>query len=193
MKTARTFWLFFFFFWTAVLSAQENQEQNWNIFRGSGGLGLHPGSSLPVQWDESIFVTSAIDSLQKGFVVAIDAMDGGILWKKEFELLALSHEGEIRWQSEFEGIHARHGGGSSLVLSEKAVIFTREQEEESPFTGSWVAVDKETGQTLWEIERTASRRNSFSTPLMCKHGMVFRSFTRLRLLPTGNHPNPQIP
>ena len=52
------------------------------------------------------------------------------------------------------------------MLTDKHVIFTREQEEGSSFNSSWVAVNKQTGETAWELERETCTRNSFSTPLL---------------------------
>ena len=102
---------------------------------------------------------------------AVDATQLYVIWyaKEKTTLTAMSHEGEVRWQSEFQGIEAQHGGGSSLVLTEKNVVFTREQEEGSVFVSSWVAVDKTSGNTVWELEREISARNSFSTPIVVKN------------------------
>jgi len=221
---------------SVISSAQESRENSWTRFRGSDGMGVDTESGIPVQWDssayvweinvpgfghsspvvwdETIFVTSAVDSLKKGFLIAVNQQDGKILWQNEYSLseltmhkdnnlasstpavdasqvyvvwyakekitlMALSHEGEVHWQSEFDGIEARHGGGSSLVLTDQAVVFTREQEEDSSFDASWVAVDKKTGQTLWELDRKTSSRNSFSTPLLLTNSMqdTFLLFT----------------
>jgi len=46
------------------------------------------------------------------------------------------------------------------------VIFTREQEETSSLTSSWLAVDKKTGKVAWELERESAVGNSFSTPIL---------------------------
>ena len=162
------------------------------------------GHSSPVVWGSTIFVTSADDGQDLGYVMAVDEQDGKIRWQKEFQvgdltmhvdnnlasvtpavdesqlyviwytrektrLIALSHEGELQWNSEFGGIEAKHGGGSSLTLAGKNVIFTREQEEGSSFRSTWVAVDKTTGKTAWELEREISQRNSFSTPILVRN------------------------
>jgi hypothetical protein len=97
---------------------------------------------------------------------AVDLSHVYVIWyaKEKITLTALSHEGDVQWQSEFDGIEARHGGGSSLMLTDQAVVFTREQEEGSQFAASWVAVEKSSGQILWELARESSSRNSFSTP-----------------------------
>jgi outer membrane protein assembly factor BamB len=99
---------------------------------------------------------------------AVDESQVYVIWysKEHTSLAALSHEGSLQWQAEFGGIEARHGGGSSLMLTDKYVIFTREQEETSSQKSSWVAVNKQTGKTAWELERESAARNSFSTPFL---------------------------
>jgi len=93
-----------------------------------------------------------------------------VWYSKELtRIAALSHDGTLQWQAEFGGIEARHGGGSSLMLTEKYVIFTREQEETSSLTSSWLAVDKKTGKVAWELERESAVGNSFSTPILVKN------------------------
>jgi outer membrane protein assembly factor BamB len=140
------------------------------------------GNASPVVWGNTIFVTSADDTLDTGYLTAVAEQDGNILWQKEFqvtdlslhannkldaatpavdalhvyviwyskektELTALDHNGNSQWQSEFGGIESRHGGGSSLLLTESHIVFTREQEDKSSLNSSWVAVDKRTGET----------------------------------------------
>jgi len=99
---------------------------------------------------------------------AVDESQVYVVWysKERTRLIAFSHEGALQWQAEFEGIEARHGGGNSLMLTETKVVFTREQEDSSSFRSSWVAVNKQTGETAWELERETCPRNSFSTPIL---------------------------
>lgn len=215
--------LFSFFFLAGSPSSSEYNNNQWTGFRGADGhgidtCGLAPtnwgesdyrwkitlpgtGHSTPVAWNHRIFVTSSDDLSDKGFVMAINEQNGGLLWQKELGisdlvmhkdnnlaapspavdesqvyviwystektiLTALSHEGELQWQSEYPGIEAKHGGGSSLALTDNYVVFTREQELGSQVNSSWLAVDKQSGETVWELERESSERNSFSTPIL---------------------------
>jgi outer membrane protein assembly factor BamB len=116
-------------------------------------------------------LTMHVDNNQASVTPAVDESQLYVIWYtgEKTRLIALSHQGELRWDSEFGGIEAKHGGGSSLVLTDKFVVFTREQEEGSSFRSSWVAVDKSTGNTAWELERDISQRNSFSTPQLVKN------------------------
>ena len=101
---------------------------------------------------------------------AVDESQVYVAWysKGSTSVSALTHEGTLQWQAEFDGIETRHGGGSSMMLSEKNVIFTLEQEEGSSFRSTWVAVNKLTGETAWVLERETCTRNSFSTPILVK-------------------------
>ena len=103
---------------------------------------------------------------------AVDESQVYTVWysKERTRLAALSHNGVLPWQAEFGGLEARHGGGSSLALTDKHVIFTREQEETSSQKSSWIAVDKQTGIVSWELERENAVGNSFSTPILV-HGL----------------------
>lgn len=226
MKKLRIQWLLAGLFVILDCAAQENQREAWTRFRGTDGSGIDPGRGVgedweatkfqwnielpgaghasPVVWGSRIFVTSADDAKDLGYVTAVDEQHGKILWQKEFgltdlemhednnlasctpavdesslfviwyarakiTLIALSHEGELQWQSEFPGIEARWGGGSSLVLTENSVVFTREQEAGSSYLSSWIGVDKLSGKTRWELERETCTRNSFSTPLLVQN------------------------
>lgn len=99
----------------------------------------------------------------------VDESQVYFIWysKEKTGLTALSHDGTLQWEAEFGGIEARHGGGSSLMQTDKFVVFTREQElEHSSLKSTWVAVNKCTGKTAWELERELAKANSFSTPLL---------------------------
>ncbi len=99
---------------------------------------------------------------------AVDESQLYTIWYSEerTSLVALSHDGILQWDTVFGGIEARHGGGSSLALTDKYVIFTREQEETSSQKSSWLAIDKRTGEIAWELERESAVGNSFSTPIL---------------------------
>lgn len=223
MKLKNNYLLYFIFSLLLTCSFPETGISQWTRFRGSHGEGIDSSASLqdtwdstdflwemklqgtgnasPVVWENIIFVTSADDENDLGYLVAVDGRVGKILWQKEFivtdislhennklaaaspvvdesqvyiiwytreitTLYALAHDGAIRWQAEFDGIEARHGGGSSLMLAGENVVFTREQEEGSSLKSSWVAVNKQTGKTAWELVRESAEANSFSTPLL---------------------------
>lgn len=98
----------------------------------------------------------------------VDESQVYFIWcsKEKTSLIALSHDGELKWETIFDGIISRHGGGNSLMLTDKYVLFTREQEDISALKGSWVAVEKHSGKVAWELERESVKANSFSTPIL---------------------------
>ena len=149
-----------------VTSADDARDMGYAM-----AIDEHEGKIL---WQKEFSVadlTMHLDNNLASSTPAVDESQLYVIWyaKEKATLSALTHEGEIQWQSEFGGIEARHGGGSSLVLTEKNVVFTREQEEGSSFKSSWVAVDKSTGKIAWELERESCTRNSFSSPLLVEN------------------------
>lgn len=124
-----------------------------------------------ILWQKEFIVTDLSLHNNNKLDAATPAVDGTqvyAIWysKEKTELIALDHSGNIQWKTEFGGIESRHGGGSSLMLTDKYVVFTREQEEGSSVSSSWVAVDKRTGKSVWELERESATANSFATPLL---------------------------
>ena len=110
MKTKTWFglgiWLLLFI--AANCHAQEAGTGAWTRFRGTDGMGMESrvdkqgnwdasqyqwdialpgvGHSSPVVWGSTIFVTSADDGQDLGHVMAVDELEGKILWQKEFEV-----------------------------------------------------------------------------------------------------------
>lgn len=101
---------------------------------------------------------------------AVDESQVYFIWyaRDKTKLTALAHDGSFKWEAEFSGIEGRHGGGNSLMLTDELVVFTREVEDFSSLKSSWLAVSKQTGETVWELERNSARANSFSTPFLLK-------------------------
>jgi len=97
----------------------------------------------------------------------VDADHVYALWPtpKETILVALDHDGEEIWQRTFGGVHCQHGAGGSPIVFEDIVVFTHEHEDSSKGNRSaWIAVDRKTGRTRWELERQTSPKTSYSTP-----------------------------
>jgi len=129
-----------------------------------------------ILWKKKFVVTDLALHENNNLAAASPAVDESrvyVIWhsKEKTELTALTHEGSVLWQTQFQGIESRHGGGSSLMLTDKYVIFTLEQEKEySTLKSSWVAANKKSGKTAWELERESPQNNSFGTPLLMKYG-----------------------
>ena len=150
------------------------------IFVTSGEVEKHIGHAFAVDgvdgrilWQKEFRVTDLkmhVDNTMATASPAVDATQVYFIWysKEKTTLTALAHDGTFHWEASFGGIESRHGGGSSLALTEKYVLFTREQEDSSSQKSSWVAVNKLTGKTAWELDRESAVANSFSTPLLVK-------------------------
>jgi len=113
---------------------------------------------------------------------AVDSEHVYALWttSKQTRLVALDHEGADIWQSTFAGVHCPHGAATSPIVVDDLVVFTREHERQGPNPSSWVAVDRKTGKTRWELERETSIKTAYSTPCLftpegCQPQLIFTS------------------
>jgi outer membrane protein assembly factor BamB len=123
---------------------------------------------------ESSMATYKINSKNSFASVSptVDANHVYVLWFSEEKsvLSALTHTGDKAWSSEFDGVYSRHGVGASPIVADELVIFTCEQEavKKGPFVSRWFAVDRNTGQVRWQLERNMVKSNSQSTPTVLR-------------------------
>jgi len=98
----------------------------------------------------------------------VDANHVYTIWysRESTFLVAMNHQGEEIWRTQFNGSYSRHGSASSPVVYGDLVVFTREQEGDSPYKSTWVAVDVNTGNIKWELERNKGYRFSLSSPCL---------------------------
>jgi outer membrane protein assembly factor BamB len=153
---------------------------------------LPPGHSSPVMNATTIWVT-AVDQ-EKLFVIAIDRATGKIQWRREvprgrkqelhksnsaaspsvvtdgrnayaffgdFGLVSYGPDGNERWRLPLGPFNNPMGAGASPILSGKLLLMSCDQEAGSYF----LAVDKDTGKTVYRIERPEFTRG-FSTPIL---------------------------
>jgi len=99
---------------------------------------------------------------------AVDAERVYALWTTPDRTLlaALDHDGKAVWQRTFAGVHCPHGEATSPIVAGELVVFTREHEGSGPGPSSWVAVDRKTGKTRWELPRRTSIKTAYSTPCL---------------------------
>jgi len=169
-------------------------DYNWKVSLPGGG------HSSPVLWDDKVFVTSGDQNKDYGYLLALRASDGKILWQKQYSLAsyrpnprnsyasatpavdadniyvlwptpketilaALDQDGGEIWKRTFEGVYCQHGAGGSPIVVDDIVVFTHEHENSTRDTPSaWIAVDRKTGRTRWELERQTGPKTSYSTP-----------------------------
>jgi outer membrane protein assembly factor BamB len=92
----------------AVLPAMVSKGQEWTRFRGPNGQGISDaetipvkwtekdynwkinlpggGHSSPVLWGEKLFITSGDQKTTHSIIIALNALDGAVLWQKEYTL-----------------------------------------------------------------------------------------------------------
>ena len=122
-----------------------------------------------VLWQKEYALTPYRMNRLNKFAVGTPVVDAGnlyVLWttSKETILEALDHDGERLWRRTFGGVHCRHGPAASPMLFDDIVVFTQEHEGSDKDDRSvWIAVDRKTGQTRWELERQTGQKTSYST------------------------------
>ncbi|MHC4241746.1 MAG: outer membrane protein assembly factor BamB family protein, partial [Planctomycetota bacterium] len=172
------------------------KDYNWKVSLPGGG------HSSPVLWGDKVFVTSGDQKTDYGYLLALRASDGKILWQKQYSLasyrpnprnsyaaatpvvdadyvyvlwptpketilIALDHDGREIWKRTFEGVYCQHGAGGSPIVFDDIVVFTHEHEKSTRDARSaWIAVDRKTGRTRWELERQTGPKTSYSTPCL---------------------------
>lgn len=96
---------------------------------------------------------------------AVDSQRVYVAWAtpQSVILKALDHQGRDVWTRDLGPFVSQHGFGSSPVLYQNLLIFSNSQQEEqlrgdkTPGKSTLVALDKQTGKTVWEIERRSVR------------------------------------
>ena len=124
----------------------------------------------------------------------VDADHVYVLWptQKETILVALDHQGNEIWKRDFGGVHSKHGPSISPIAYNDIIVLTHEHEDSDKDTQSaWIAVDRKTGQTHWNLQRQNSPKNSYSTPCVYtpKTGSAQLIFTSQAHGMTGVDPN----
>ena len=90
-----------------------------------------------------------------------------VIWPtpNELTVIALDHDGNEKWQKKFGPISSRHGPCVSPMLYGDLVIFTQEQEmNQQGLKSRWLALNRNDGQTRWEIPRDNGSHVSHATP-----------------------------
>ena len=98
---------------------------------------------------------------------AVDEKHVYVLWYSEDKTLlaALDHTGREIWSKDFGVTFTRHGPCASPILYKDLVIFTQEQNKNSKHPESkWIAVNKQTGQPQWTVNRDITNEVSYSVP-----------------------------
>lgn len=125
-----------------------------------------------VLWQKQYSLTLYRPNSRNSYATATPAVDADhvyVLWPtpKETILTALDHDGVEIWKRTFEGVYCQHGAGGSPIVFDDIVVFTHEHEKSTKDARSaWIAVDRKTGRTRWELERQTGPKTSYSTPCL---------------------------
>ncbi|MDH4240652.1 MAG: PQQ-like beta-propeller repeat protein [Phycisphaerae bacterium] len=136
-------------------------------------LGVSDGRVL---WQKEYALTKYRMNSSNSYATATPAVDGDrvyVLWatKDETILVAFDHDGEEIWRSTFEGVKCQHGPGISPIVVNDIVVFTHEHEKsDKQARSAWIAVDRKSGKTQWELERQTGPKTSYSTPCVFSFG-----------------------
>lgn len=89
---------------------------------------------------------------------------------------ATDHQGKERWAKSFPPVNTAHGPGGSTAVYGDLVVFSLEQEgaavtaDREGVRSFWYALDKNTGEIRWRLERDNSTHASSSTPCLYPSG-----------------------
>lgn len=133
-------------------------------------LALHVSDGREL-WRQEYMMSTYRMNVLNSYATATPAVDAEavyVLWPtaEKIILAAISHDGDEIWRRTFGGLHSQHGSGTSPIVFENIVVFTCEHEDSSRKDAKsfWVAVDKNTGRTCWELPRKTGPKTSYSTP-----------------------------
>lgn len=163
---------------------------------------LSPGHSSPVVVGERIFLTGERDG--KLLTFGLDRETGKVLWEQPapFEkleeihaigshaqctpaadaervvvffgssgMLCYDHDGRLLWNRPMGPFVNTFGAGSSPLIVDDYVILGQDHDQQSFL----MALDKETGQTVWTVDRSEFPRN-YCTPV------IWRSLDRKQIV-----------
>lgn len=124
-----------------------------------------------VLWQKQYTLTAYRMNQRNGYAAATPAADADhvyTVWatSEQTLLIGFEHDGTEIWERTFAGVKSQHGPCSSPIVFEDIVVFTHEQENTSDKTACsfWIAVDRRTGRTRWELPRQTGSKTSYSTP-----------------------------
>jgi hypothetical protein len=135
----------------------------------TGGIVLTLDSGTgAVLWQKQYKLTPYRFHNDNSYAAATPVVDADfvyVLWQtaEETILAALDHSGKEIWRRNLPGIHSQFGPGTSPIIFGDEVVLTHEQEGDETHASTWIALDRQTGQTRWSRQRRNSE-TSCSTP-----------------------------
>jgi outer membrane protein assembly factor BamB len=155
------------------------------------------GHSSPCIWGNSIFITGCSGKVLE--TICLDRGDGKIRWRQtvevkelekthsmnshasptpvcdgkrvyvyfgSFGLLAYDFDGKEIWRKPLPIPDIKDGTGASPILANDMLVIQCEQAKAAYV----LAVNRDTGETVWQHDRGDKKFNGFCTPVLWKHG-----------------------
>jgi outer membrane protein assembly factor BamB len=115
-------------------------------------------------WEKKLQSVKYLHHKFNSFASATPCVDADNLYvnwttKASNDLLCFDHDGKLRWRRDFGGYETQHGNGFSPIVHGELVVLTHDHYGKS----SVVAVDRKTGKTKWQTDRSSAKPSS-STP-----------------------------
>ncbi len=155
-----------------------------NADRAEGFLQCIDAATGKVRWQKTVRLVKSKMSRLNSYAAGTPALTAErvyVMWctAAQTTLVALDHDGQEVFRKGFGPTVSSHGPGISPMVVDDLVVFAHEQRKDE--TGYWIAVDRETGETRWRIERDHDQI-SYSTPCLARAGdmprhLVFASLS----------------
>ena len=137
-----------------------------------------------VLWQKQFTLPAYKMNQRNNYAAGTPAVDADYLYTawgtpEQTLLEAFDHDGKEIWKRTFPGVKSQHGPYNSPVVFDDILVFTHEHEDTSDKTALsfWIALDRKTGKTRWQLPRTTGPKTSYSTPCLHASLLVFTSFS----------------
>ncbi|MBI5757419.1 MAG: PQQ-binding-like beta-propeller repeat protein [Planctomycetales bacterium] len=157
------------------------------------------GQSSPVIWGDRIYLTTALESGRQRVVLCVDRRSGNIVWQQTVwtgepeashgmngwasatcatdgervvaffgrgGLHCLDVEGKKLWSKDLGKFGGPWGTGASPLIVDDLVIQNCEAEDQASVT----ALNKRTGEVVWQTPRDVPQRGGWSSPVLIASG-----------------------
>lgn len=119
-------------------------------------------------WTRTVGMNDSKKHLKSSWASSTPATDGSKVYvafadADRYSVAAYDFDGNLVWRKMMGPYESQHGLGASPILFENLVIAVNDQDGPS----SIVAIDRETGQTVWSVLRPcAAQATSYATPFI---------------------------
>lgn len=179
-----------------VLGSSLAQASEWTRFRGPNGTGVNEAAEIPVEWKEEnilfrtklpggsgagspvvrsdkAFVLSADPETATRYLVCVDAMQGGILWQKEYP-------------SQIHHLHTRSSYASSTPTVDEDRVYVAWSTPEH----TTLKALRHDGTDVWtkDLGRWQSQHGFGTSPIVYKDLLILHNSQQANDLKDGEKP-----